>query len=342
LVSRRFDLGLLLGPALLAVGVAMCLPRGLELPPWGWLVFVVGFDVAHVWASLYRTYGVPGEVRRRPRLYLGTPLGCLAVLLVLQGLGSAWFWTAMAYAALHHFIKQQAGFTALYRRRAGLGLRGARLERWAIYALCGWPVLWWHAHLPQPFTWFVEGDFLVGLPTWVLWPTGVAALCVLAAHALQRLRERRWTPGRDLWLLMTGLVWGGGIVVAGGDAAFTVTNVVHHGLAYFALVAWSAHGSWATAGEGPAWPGWFRPSGVLLFLTPLLALALLEEGLWDALVWQEHVWLFGVWPEPPDWLAWVAVPVLALPQVTHYVLDGFIWRFDGSNPGLAEALGLES
>ena len=57
-------------------------------------------------------------------------------------------------------------------------------------------------------------------------------------------------------------------------------------------------------------------------------------------MWQEHGWLFGAWPLPPDGLAWVAVPLLALPQVTHYVLDGVIWRFDGSNPGLAEALGL--
>ena len=29
----------------------------------------------------------------------------------------------------------------------------------------------------------------------------------------------------------------------------------------------------------------------------------------------------------------VLVPLLALPQITHYVLDGFIWRRK-SNPGL--------
>ena len=34
----------------------------------------------------------------------------------------------------------------------------------------------------------------------------------------------------------------------------------------------------------------------------------------------------------------MAVSTLALPQVTHYVLDGFIWRLDGTNPQLAEAL----
>jgi hypothetical protein len=321
--------------------VALVLPAGLDLPPWAWLVFVLGFDVAHVWASLYRTYLAPGELRRRPGLYLGTPLACLAALLALQTAGTAWFWTAMAYAALHHFIKQQAGFAMLYRKRAGLGRDGARLERWAIYAACGWPVLWWHVHLPRPFSWFVEGDFLVGLPHQVLLPASLVALTLLALHLRQRLRERLWTPGRDLWLLMTAAIWGGGIVLGGGDAAFTVTNVVHHGLAYFVLVAWTCRGQWQATGAGPAQPAWFRGAGLVLFLTPLLALALVEEGLWDAWVWQEQTWLFGAWPDPPDWLAWLAVPVLALPQVTHYVLDGFIWRFDGSNPGLARALQLD-
>ncbi len=340
-MNRRFDLGLLLGPALVAVVVALVLPAGLDLPPWGWLLFVVALDVAHVWASLFRTYLVPGEVRRRPVLYLGTPLACLLVLLGLRAGGTAWFWTAMAYAALYHFIKQQAGVAMLYRRRAGLGRDGARLERWAIYVACGWPVLWWHAHLPQSFSWFVEGDFLVGLPVGLLGPAALVSVAVLFLHTRQRLREGLWTPGRDLWLAMTAAVWGGGIVLGGGDAAFTLTNVVHHGLVYFALIAWASGGLWRVRGSGPAWPDWFRGSGVVLFLTPLLALALVEEGLWDALVWHEHSWLFGAWPEPPPWLAWVAVPVLAVPQVTHYVLDGFIWRFDGSNPGLAEALGLD-
>ena len=189
LVSRSVDLGLLMGPALVAVAVGLALPEGLALPPWGWLVLVLGLDVAHVYASLYRTYLQPGEVRRRPRLYLGTPLACLAGLLALQAVGTAWLWTAMAYAAVHHFMKQQAGFAALYRRRAGLGPAGARLERWTIMALCGWPVLWWHAHLPLGFAWFVEGDFLVGLPRWVLWPTGLATLALVGLHG--RLSDPR-------------------------------------------------------------------------------------------------------------------------------------------------------
>jgi hypothetical protein len=34
----------------------------------------------------------------------------------------------------------------------------------------------------------------------------------------------------------------------------------------------------------------------------------------------------------------LAVPLLAWPQVVHYILDGIIWRLDGSNPGLRRLL----
>jgi hypothetical protein len=68
----------------------------------------------------------------------------------------------------------------------------------------------------------------------------------------------------------------------------------------------------------------------MIFLATLWALAYVEELLWHRGVWHERQWLFGSeW----DWQAAKAyiVPLLAVPQLTHYVLDGFIWR-RGSSP----------
>lgn len=68
----------------------------------------------------------------------------------------------------------------------------------------------------------------------------------------------------------------------------------------------------------------------LVFFSLLGILAYLEEGLWDGLVWREHATVFSwfqvlpVVTEQP--LLALLVPLLALPQMTHYVLDGFIWR----------------
>ena len=63
----------------------------------------------------------------------------------------------------------------------------------------------------------------------------------------------------------------------------------------------------------------------LIFLATLWALAYLEELFWHRGVWHEKQWLFGSdW----DWgnAKMYLVPLLALPQLTHYVLDGFVWR----------------
>lgn len=67
-----------------------------------------------------------------------------------------------------------------------------------------------------------------------------------------------------------------------------------------------------------------------MFLGVLGLLAYAEEGLWDGLVWREHASAFGWFQQLPAvenhvWLT-LLVPLLALPQATHYVLDGFIWR----------------
>ena len=67
-------------------------------------------------------------------------------------------------------------------------------------------------------------------------------------------------------------------------------------------------------------------SGLGAFLGLLVALAFAEELLWDRLVWHERGWLFGNGAAlGENLLAWV-VPLLAVPQLTHYVLDGFLWR----------------
>lgn len=334
--SPAFDLGLVLGPAFLAVLLAALLPLDAVLSPVQWLLVVVFVDVAHVYASLYRTVLDPGAWAARRGLFVGVGLACLAGLLALYGaLGMLGFWRVLAYLAVFHFVRQVVGFASLYRLREGRSTRSleARVERGALYGLTLWPLLWWHVHGPLAFEWFVEDDFLVGLPAWTLWPAGLLAGGLLLAHLGLRLQSRRAAWGRDLWLLLTGLVWVGGIVLMGSDAAFTLTNVVAHGLPYLALVLLVGHRQWTLDGSGPLSARWYRGPLVVLLVLPLLLLAVAEEALWDWAVWREHAVIFGE-ISVPALLSALAVPLLAWPQVVHYVLDGFIWKLDGSNGGL--------
>jgi len=348
LVSARWDVAVFGGSALLAFGLLLFgrLTGALAgaVPAWAWIATVVFVDVAHVWATAYRVYLDPDEMRRRPALYLGLPLAAYAAGVVLYSVGSAsLFWRVLAYVAVLHFVRQQYGWVALYRRR--LGVRSALdrvLDDAAIYSATLYPLLYWHAHLPREFEWFIAGDFIPGLPRYaadVLLPVHLAITALYVARQIQLWASRRpVSPGKNLIVATTWLSWYVGIVVFNSDYAFTVTNVLVHGIPYLAFVwVWGrsrfaeTRVAVARAFREHAWP---------LYLAPLLLAAWLEEWGWDRLVWHEHAALF---PGPallpgPEALALV-VPLLALPQATHYLLDAWVWRVRPENPDLARHLG---
>ncbi len=204
------------------------------------------------------------------------------------------------------------------------------IDELAIYAATLYPVVHWHAHLEgKHFAWFVAGDFLradvferLETPARFLW---AAALALVALRELWRVTTRRELAfGRVTVIASTAATWYVGIVLTNSDFDFTVTNVVTHGVPYVALL-WAY--SRARGAESPRGAlTLVVRTGLGVFLGVLVVLAFTEELLWDRLVWHERPWLFGDGAALGEYLlAWV-VPLLAVPQLTHYVLDGFLWR----------------
>jgi len=327
--------------ALVAVGVLTGAASG-DTPPGLWLAAVVGVDVAHVWSTAYRVYADPAELRRRPLLYLGAPALAYALGVALHARSPLLFWRVLAYAAVFHFVRQQYGWVMLYRRRAGERDRLGRLvDGAAVYGATVVPLLWWHASLPRRFHWFLPGDFLTGLPAAVPRVAGVLYAVVVAAYVGRAVAQARggfvsW--GKHLVVGSTALCWWLGIVVFDSDFVFTVTNVLIHGVPYFVLVYRWGRGRFAAERGGVA--AIFR-AGVPAFYGLLVAVAFLEETAWDVAVWHDHPTFFGAFALAPGALGLaVIVPLLALPQATHYLLDAFVWKVSRRNPGLAERLEL--
>src|SRR5262249_17267634 len=122
------------------------------------------------------------------------------------------------------------------------------------------------------------------------------------------------------------LCWYLGIVVFNSDYAFTVTNVIIHGVPYFALVFWYWKMRQPDAARSPTRiAGW-----LFVFFATLWLIAYVEELVWDRGGWHHRGWLFGDYWHSGSWKIYL-VPLLAVPQITHYILDGFIWR-RRSNP----------
>lgn len=328
LFSPAVDLVTFLGSALLALLLlALGAERGwldADTPEWLWVSAILMIDVAHVYATGFRVYFDRSELARRPWLYGLTPLLCYLLGVAVYSEGSHLFWRALAYLAVFHFVRQQYGWVALYRARAGdLGRWNRWIDNLAIYLATVYPLTYWHAHLPREFWWFLPGDF-VALPQTaeaVLRPIYWAALIAYAANSLRLLVSTgHANPGKDIIVATTALTWHVGIITFNSDYAFTVTNVIVHGVPYLVLVFWFR---WCRTDA--AQPGSHRSTQIAMYLGLVWLLAYIEELAWHAGIWHERAWLFGPAWNVSDW-AWLFVPLLSVPQLTHYILDGFIWR----------------
>lgn len=304
-----------------------------ELSPWMWLLLVVGIDAAHVWSTLFRVYLDPAEVRRRALLYVGTPVAVYVFGVLLMGFSALAFWRVVAYLAVWHFMRQQIGWLRLYHRReSSVGTFERRLDGVLLWLVMLHPVVYWHAHLPRRFAWMLEGDFIAGLSPHVASLLGATTAVVTIAwtgiHLRSAIRGRAVPWGRVLLLITTAAAWYVGIVVFDSDYAFAVTNIPLHGVPYALLTYRYAR---ARVAQGTA-----RPMGLLLrggapaFVLILWCLAAVEELGWDRVVWHDHLMFFGAGGVFDDELVALGVPFLALPQLTHYVLDGFVWRRAGN------------
>lgn len=340
LFSRTMDLSVFLGSAILALGLLMLGSITGDLhsdtPEWMWVPAILMIDVAHVWSTSFRVYFDKSEFRRRFWLYSLVPVFGWFLGVALYSEGRDLFWTALAYLAVFHFVRQQYGWVALYRTKRQ---EKKRFSRWfdtvTIYTATVYPLIWWHANLPRKFHWFKADDFLDFLPKdilAVLFPLYCLVMGTYVVKSIYCSVKGQANPGKDVIVVTTAVCWYVGMITFNSDYAFTVTNVIIHGVPYIALIFWYMKTKPTEADEEKS-PG----SGLRLLIVLLATIwmfAFFEELLWDKTQWKDRGWLFG-----EDWetasFEWLLVPLLAVPQWTHYVLDGFIWK-RRSNPGLKQ------
>jgi hypothetical protein len=333
LFSRNIDLSVFLGSAavsllLLAVGWRLGILNS-DSPEWTWVSAVLLIDVAHVWSTSFRVYFDKEEFKRRAALYLMVPVAGYAVGVALYSEGALTFWRVLALIAVFHFVRQQYGWVALYRRKLG---ETGRLSWWidasAVYLATVYPLVFWMTSLPRNFVWFIENDFpaLPSLIAKILFPIYLLALAAYFAKSIYLYFTKGFANiGKDIVVATTAICWYVGIVVFNSDYAFTVTNVIIHGVPYFALIYFYTKMRRESTGRV------YRTlsHNWLIFFATLWALAYIEELFWHRGVWHEKQWLFGADWDIETWKQYY-VPLLAVPQLTHYILDGFIWRRKGN------------
>lgn len=332
------DILFILAPPFLSLGIIMMFPdwfvNNKDLPDAAWVVLILLIDVAHVYSTLYRTYFDPYALRNQRFLLWMIPFGGFVVGVLVYSISDHLFWRLLAYVAVFHFVRQQYGFMRVYSRFEKLTPWSKRIDSWKIYAASVYPLLFWHLNGPRNFSWFVEGDFLFFEARWLLQIAGWAYLLIIIVYIVKEIRQ--WIKGspfnlpKQLVVIGTAMSWYFGIVHYNGDLAFTLLNVVSHGVPYMALVWITGEKSTQKQPEKTWLSRLYSPFGILLFLLIIFVFAFVEEGLWDMFLWQEHQRVFGISQLPEirlnKQLLSILVPLLALPQITHYIMDGFIWK----------------
>lgn len=341
--NASFDLAFIFAPQIVIATLLALFPaeaRSLgDLPTWLWIILVVGVDVSHVYSTVFRTYFDPRELERKPELYRLTPLLGWVMGVVLYSLQPLYFWRALAYLAVFHFIRQQYGFMMMYSYKLRVGK--PLLDKFAIYAATLYPLLYWHCN-DRKFHWFIADDFFhveaplvssIGLMLYAL-----TMLAYLGAELRGLLINRTLNIPKNLLLVATALTWWVGIIAFNNDIAFTATNVIAHGIPYLALIWIYKRKQSARVSKRSIL---FSPRGVPLYLLLLLIVAFVEEGVWDSVVWREHGEVFRVfWTQTrlPEVALSLLVPLLMLPQFLHYVYDAFIWRLRDGDPQWKDVL----
>ncbi|CCG52169.1 Probable transmembrane protein of unknown function [Flavobacterium indicum GPTSA100-9 = DSM 17447] len=288
-----------------------------------WLLFIVFIDVAHVYSTLYKTYFNPKERQKFKGLLIKLPLISLLSGVVLYGIGSQFFWSVLAYIAVYHFIRQQYGFMRLYARFEEK--KTSRLDALAIYNATLFPMMYWFLSSKRQFTWFVEEEFFTyNCPTCLKFLEvlyGLILLTYIAIVVFNYIKYNQFNLQKNVLILGTYLSWYFGIVYFNNDLIFTILNVVSHGVPYIALI----YVNQKEESHVSFFPRLKTIQGLLVFLVLILSLAFSEELLWEFTVWNEQI-QFHQFENPFEKWQIILVPLLTVPQLTHYLLDGFIWK----------------
>ncbi|MCX2575482.1 hypothetical protein [Pedobacter sandarakinus] len=333
------DLLFILAPAFLSLLLVFMFPaqfqHTIDIPLVYWVFLIVFIDVAHVYSTLYRTYFNISTLKQQRTLLLLIPVICYISGVFVYKFDALWFWRILAYLAVYHFVRQQYGFMRLYTRNEDSSKLIHFIDKTAIYVATLYPLLFWHLNSSRNFNWFIAGDFLnfqnEPLLQMAKWLYVAVILAYLTKEVISVYRQKWLNIPRNLLIFGTFLSWYFGIVYFNGDMAFTTLNVLSHGIPYMALI-WFFEKKKYQSGKrnSKLMKLSFGRYGLIIFFIVLVALAYVEEGFWDGFIWQEHQAVFKPFANLPrissQELLSLIIPLLALPQATHYVLDGFIWK----------------
>ncbi len=316
-------------------------------PTW-FFIFAIIFDVWHVWGTLYRGY-LRSDIRRKHRnLLIWVPILSILFLSIVANIHIDWYpqlyvlLSCLAYVALFHFIRQQIWFVRLYDKRTvdlwWLEHISRRLDTILVWTITGFPFLYWMMHYNSlSLNWFVawEYTYLSHLvpqteSIWILYT--ILLLVYVIFQLILISRGTQINPLKYLYIAGTAYIWYNGMVAYDSIIIFGFGNILLHGLNYYGIIIGS---TWNNGNNYGLLLYRIKTLGILslsiAIITSLILLWYVEEFFWDQFIWQEKSMIFSdnlytLWHDPISQV--VIVSLLGSIQLTHYILDRYIWKSD--------------
>ncbi|MAE42698.1 hypothetical protein CMO93_02920, partial [Candidatus Woesearchaeota archaeon] len=290
-------------------------------------IFFIAVDMPHVYSTIFRTYLDKAELKKRKLLFIISPILCFLFFFVTYLNSSKWFWFLLAYFAIFHFIRQQYGWM-MWTSTKGGELNGfdKNLNRVVIYNAVLFPLIWVLSN-QTPIMWFSEGDLSAFLPEIVGTVSLVIHWIINLIYISRQLHlfftKKGINLAKNMVLITTWIAWYVPFVILGHlgyyIAGVAIQTLVH-GIPYIYLLYKYGQNRAKTSLNVPKWI--LKTKGIVISYSIFMLFALIEFIGHDV----ESVSFFSSDLNLNALIVAIIIFIVIVPQTTHYLLDGFIWR----------------
>lgn len=315
--NAKRDIGWILAPGLLAWIIARQIPSNTPAFPIALLICAGFVDSGHVFSTLLRTYFNPAELRSSPRYWI-------IPVLVFLGIFSWYFLrlpyllSALVYFTVYHNVRQYYGVCAWYQKLAG---RRCRFSNFYSRAL---PLAAFVAYHFRRDAWpgFQRGDEIFLLRAyfeyyeWVLVLYGLFIGSWLVFEFDLRFRQKIWEPARFLSLLSPAVTFGLVFLLGRNLLDVLAPMYCNHGIPYLALVALSLPRTM------PSFYVTLKKAAAFTLVTAFVF------GMSEAAFSETVDFSLSYETLPSNVYLAILVAAALTPQLTHFILDAYIWKRD--------------
>lgn len=283
--------------------------------------FILGWtlvDGSHVYSTFLVSYADESMFTKLKTVFLGVPLALLVSGFLFQYSGDpTYFYYFLAYLAMIHFIRQEYGWMKIATHFDSSSPKWLKhLDITTSYAMTILPMLWYTRKTEKAF-WYQSGDlvstpdFLSSISLPLFWFVVMVFLCANAFHIY---KTRTINISKCLVFINTFFGWYVSRVFVQNTYLAVWLSIFHHGLPYYFLVFKAERVSRKIKILESI--GNYKYPLMYLSCAAVFYLFLhAHSGNHFVQKLEENVVLKSV-----------IYAIAVMPQMTHFILDAFVWK----------------